>query len=308
MELRRRIVVELCPNIVESGPSKLVSELKYVLESKSVIRKIGHEWFARVEKSRFVFSEKPTHEYLRRIMEQPQDMKRHMAAINDLRNKIRSVSRGLNPYRQLTVAKPQPKCDFCHGTKWKDTGIEFVCANGHCASTRTKFETGLDFRNIKERSSGQGDPNSSNWHTLDPLLCDAANRQTVVSIAPGFTAKGKRMSSRNLNAWNKRMYKSDIDEIERQIINAKQTIDDLGDDLHLTKSVKSKAYVTFCKFIRSKGQLPRENEIIAACLIESLPAIPKQFPKKKKRSLTPYNDSKKKRLKFMTFKRSSKSI
>tara|TARA_B100000963_G_C22599505_1_gene659556 strand:- start:97 stop:1020 length:924 start_codon:yes stop_codon:yes gene_type:complete len=304
MELRRRIVLELCPDIVESGPSKLVLELQCVLSNKSVIRKIGHEWHARVKDLRFVFSEKPTHEYLRRIMEQPQDMKRHMAAINDLRNKIRSVSRGLNPFRQLAIAKPEPKCKYCGGTEWKDTGIEFVCANGHCASTRTKFETGLDFRNIKERSSSEGDPNSSNWHTLDPLLSDAANRQTVVSTAAGFTAKGKRMSSRNLNAWNKRMYKKDIEKVERQIINAKQTIDDLGDDLHLTKSVKDKAYFTFCKFIRSKGYLPRENDIVAACLIESLPEIPRQYPKMKKRPSTPYNDSKQKRLKFIKFARS----
>lgn len=300
MELRRRIVLKLCPDIVESGPSILVTELKYVLSNKSVIRKVGHEWHAKVKKMRFVFAEKPTAEYLRRIMEQPQDMKRHMAAINDLRTKIRNISRGINIYRQLTVTKPDPKCKYCGCTEWKDTGKEFVCANGRCATVRTKYEQGLDFRNIKERSSSEGDPNSSNWHTLDPLLSDAANRQTVVGIAPGVTAEGKRMSCRNLNAWNKRMYK-DIDEIERQIIRAKEVIDDIGDDLHLSTSVKNKAYLTFVKFIRSKGDLPRENEILAACLIESLPAIPKQYPKKKKRRLTPYNDTKKKRLKMMDY-------
>ena len=308
MELRRHIILELCPDIVESGPSKLVSELKYVINNKSVIRKIGHEWHAKVKNFRFVFAEKPTFDYLRKVTQQPHDMSRHLAAIDDLRLKIKACSKGCNPYRQLTVAKPQRKCDYCHGTKWKDTGIEFVCANGHCAATRTKYEQGLDFRNIKERSSGEGDPNSSNWHTLDPLLSDAANRQTVVSTAAGFTAKGKRMSSRNLNAWNKRMYKKEIDEIERQIINAKQLFDDIGDDLCLNASVKRNAYVLFCTFLRAKGNLPRENEIIAACLIESLPAIPRQYPKKKKRPSTPYNDSKKKRLKFITFKRSSKSI
>ena len=309
MELRRFIILELCPNIVESGASKLIAELKYVLSNKSVIRKIGHEWHARVGKLRFVFAEKPTSEYLRKVMQQPQDMRRQLAAVHDLRIKIKAISRGCNPYRRLTVAKPDPKCKHCHGTKWKDTGIEFVCANGHCASTRQKYEQGLDFRNIKERSGSEGDPNSSNWHTLDPLLSDAANRQTVVGVAPGaMDNKGKRMSSRNLNAWNKRMYK-DVDDIERQIISAKQVFDDIGDDLHLNASVKNKAYIMFCTFLRAKGNLPRQNEVIAACLIEALPGIPKVYPKKKKRRLTPYNDTKKKRLKFMTFKRpASKSI
>ncbi len=241
-------------------------------------------------------------------------MKRHLAAINDLRMKIKAISRGFNPFRQLTVTKPDPICQnkSCKGsgkaTVWINYNTHFVC--DACSCVRTKYEQGLDQRNIKEREQLQGDANSSNYHTLDPLLSDSVNRQTVIGIAPGaMDKKGKRMSSRNINAWNRRMYKKDIDEIERQIIRAKELIENIGDDLFLNSSVKRKAYVTFCSFIRCKGDLPRENEVIAACLIESLPPIPKIYPKKKKRPSTPYNDSKQKRLKFMTFTRpASKSI
>lgn len=305
MDLRHLVVIEICPDIVKSEKSTLVSQLEYVLKNKSVIMKVGHKWHAKVGNRRFVFSEKPTKDYLLKSMK-PTDLKRHVAAVNDLRLKILSISQGFSPFRRVTHRETTPPCKRCGSQDYIDCGTHFTCANPRCAVTRTKYERGIDYRNIKERSQSEGDPNSSNWHTLDPLLSDNANRQTVVGIAAGTAAGAaagsKPISVRNLNAWNKRMYR-DVDEIDRQIIRAKEVIEDVCDDLSLNAVVKRRAFTMFCAFIRSKGDLPRENEVIAACLFEALPPKPKVYPKRKKRPLTPYNDTKQKRLKFMTFKR-----
>ena len=312
MDLKRKmIVLELCPDIVDTRVSKLVLDLEWVLGNKCIVRKIGHEWHVSGEGLRFVFSEKPTREYLNRVKGQENDFKRHFAAVNNLVTTVIEVSRNYNPFRQIGVAKADPKCKYCGGTEWKEISIQFVCANGHCASVRCKYEQGLDQRNIRERTQSQGDPNSSNYHQLDPLMSDASNRQTVIGVAPGVAAGAKAgakaMSVRNLNAWNKRMHKEIIDEIDRQKIRAKNVIEDICDDLALHPSIKRKAFVMFCKFIHANGSLPREKEIIAACLFYALPPNPKIYPKKKKRPLTPYNDTRHKRLKFMTFPKAERA-
>lgn len=301
-EKRRSIVLNLCPDIVDTPVSKLVSELQYVLANKCTIRKIGPEWHASAEELRFVFSEKPTREYLRRVIDQPHDLRRHFAAVNNLVKTVLGVSRNYNPYRQIAVVRPEPKCANCKGTEWKETPEHFVCANGHCAIVRTKYEQGLDHRNIKARSQAQGDPNSSNFHTLDPLMSDAANRQTVIRVAPGVAAGAKPgdkpKSVRNLNAWNKRLYK-DIEEIDRQKVRAKSVIEHNCSDLN--SSIQRKAYALFVKFIHANGSLPRENEIIAACLFYALPPTPKIYPPKRESPSTPYNDTRQKRLKMMDY-------
>jgi len=312
MDLKRRLIVlSLCPEIVDTPVSKVVTELQLVLGNKCTIRKIGHEWHASGEDLRCVFSEEPTREYLRRVMNQPHDLRRHFAAVNNLVKTVVEVSRNCNPNRQVALTRREVKCKYCGGTEWKETPEHFVCANGHCATVRTKYEQGLDYRNIKERSQAQGDSNSSNYHTIDPLMSDAANRQTVVSVAPGVAAGAKPgdgpISVRNLNSWNKRMHKKDIPEIDRQKVRAKVVIEDLCDDLALHPLVKRKAFDMFCKFVHANASLPRENDIIAACLFYALPPKPKIYPKKKKRALTPYNDTRKKRLKFMTFPRSGRA-
>jgi len=295
------IILDLCPDIVSNPVTRLIREIRCVLESGSEVHKIGLEWHSMVGERRFVFKKNPSAEYLQELIDLPKDLDRHIEAVNHLRRNISKVSGNFNPYRQLAVVKPDPPCKACGKNDYIDCGTHFTCKS--CAVTRTKYERGLDFRNIKERTQAEGS-NSSNWHTLDPLLSDASNRQTVIGVAPGV-AKGakpgdKPVSVRNMNAWNKRLY-NNKSEIDNQIVKAKICIEDLCDDLGLHAAVASKAHLTFCKFIRHMRKMPRENEVIAACMFEALPPEPKIYRKRKKRYLTPYNDTKKKRLRFTKF-------
>ena len=295
-EKKIRIIQELCPNIVEISVSSLVSKLNYVLDSKFAIRRVGPEWFAQGEDCVVVFSEKPTREYLKRLVEQPADYLRHIMAVEDLQKRISAVASDCNPFRQVAIAKPDPLCKHCGNTDYIDCTTHYTCRI--CATVRTKIERGLDYRNIKARSQAQGDLNSSNYHTLNPLLSDGANRQTVVSVAPGENPA----DIRSLTVANKRMNKIEMSEADQQKIRAKEKIDDIRDDLALHAAVAKKAFGLFCKFVCSQEKLPRENEIIAACLFEALPDKPKIYPKRKKRSSeVPYNDSKQKRLRFTSF-------
>ena len=304
-ERQRRIVLRLCPDIVEMSGSKVEADLQYVLSVKCTFKYMGEKWHARVGKSHFVFSEEPTREYLKRVMEEPKDLTRHIAKVNELRENILDVSCNCNPFRQVAVPRPDPICrnKRCKATEWIETAVEFVCAK--CGTVRTKYEQGLDFRNLKQRSQEQGDANSSNHHTIDPLFSDAVNRQTVVRVAAGVAAGAKPgdkpISVRNMQAVNKRMHHEEIGEIENQITRAKLTIEGVCDYLTLHPSTEKKAFFLFCAFIRANGSLPRENEVIAACLFDALPDDPKIYPKRKRRYLTPYNDTKKKRLKFMDY-------
>ena len=310
MDHRHLIVLELCPNIVNDPECKIIDELRWVLSNESVITPCGNEWHARVGKSRFIFKKEPTDEYLSFLINKPRDLSRQIAAVNVLRKMIVSSSRGVEACRQVTVKETKPRCKGCFGTEFIDCVTHFTCRNGTCAVVRRKVEQGLDYRNIKERSQSTGDRNTSNYHTLDPMVSDALNRQTVVAVAPGVAAGAKdgakAMSVRNLNAWNKRLWRdaslSDhITAQDVQYVRAKRTIEDISEDLFLGSATPKKALSLFSRFLRSRVKLPREQETIAACLFEALPPKPKIYPPKKKRKLTPYNDTRQKRLRRMTF-------
>lgn len=283
--------------------------MEFVLENKSTIRKIGHEWHATVQDAhftRFVFNKNPTSEYLRELKNRPFDLRRHVAAVEELRKRILRVSRLCNPFRQVRVVKPEPPCQGCKSTtdyRWCEHQI--VCIK--CGTVRRKIELGVDYRNIKERSEIEGDRNTVNYHTLDPLLSDAMNRQTLISTAPSKHGE-QEMSSRNLNSYQKRLWRDErlphhITEKDDQIIRAKNIIGEICEDLFLDKSTQNRALTMFCRFVRSRLDLPRVKEVIAACLFEALPPPPKIYPKRKKRQLTPYNDTKKKPLKLMKIKK-----
>ena len=308
MDNRNLIVLELCPDIVEGPECGLIADLQYVLANKAVIKKVGNEWHARVGKSRFVFKNEPTEEHLRMLLGKPRDLSRHIAAVNDLRKRILYASRCVRLTNQFRIPETQMTCGHCKGKDFAEYDTHYSCKR--CGVTKTKYEQGLDYRNIKERSQSTGDMNTSNYHTLDPMISNAANRQTVIGVAPGERAGAKKgakpISVRNLNAWNKRLWrdtksKDHITEKDEQYIRAKRIIEDLCEDLFLGSAIPKRALGLFGRFLYSREKLPRENETIAACLFEALPPKPKIYPKKKKRETGPYNDTRQKRLRRMTF-------
>ena len=115
------------------------------------------------------------------------------------------------------------------------------------------------------------------------------------------------MSAERLDELNKSMHSKLFKNTYRedlQIFGARQKMEDVCAELMLGNSVVNQAHVMFCKFRRVMQTLPREEDMIAACLFHSLPKeeVKVEYKPRPKRKLTPWNDSKKKRLKMMDFK------
>ena len=194
----------------------------------------------------------------------PRDLSRHVAAVDDLRKKILYASRGVQLVNQFVIPEKKMVCENCKGKDFAEYAGHYSCKN--CGVTRQKYAQGLDYRNIKERSQSTGDLNTSNFHTLNPMVSNALNRQTVVGVAPGVAAGAKPgdkpISVRNLNAWNKRLWRNaknedHITEKDDQYVRAKTIIEDLCEDLFLGSAIPKRALGMFARFLYSREK-PRE--------------------------------------------------
>ena len=85
-------------------------------------------------------------------------------------------------------------------------------------------------------------------------------------------------------------YREDI-----QILEVRRKMEDICAELMLGDGIVNEAHVMFCKFRRVMKTLPREGDMIAACLFHSLPKeeVKIVYKPRQKRKLTPWNDSKK---------------
>ena len=308
--MQESIVAEFCPAIVETKMMKTLRDMRYVLEDESNIKvtRVDGKFecvFKDGSRKKMVFDQKPSIPYYNELFDKPRDWSRHIAAVEKLRRQIVAVSYDCNPFRTLSAKAPDPPCKSCGENVYIDCGTHYTCKN--CAVTRTKYEMGLDYRNIKERSQEQGDLNSCNWHTLDPLYSHQFNHQTTVGTASGEINK-KAMSAERLNDLTKTMHSKLFKDVYRedvQIFGVRQKMEDICAELMLGDRVVNEAHVMFCKFRRVMKTLPREGDMIAACLFHSLPKeeVKIEYKPRQKRKLTPWNDSKKKRLKMMDLKK-----
>ena len=121
------------------------------------------------------------------------------------------------------------------------------------------------------------------------------------------------MCAERLDELNKTMHSEMFKDTYRedvQIFGVRQKMEDVCAELMLGNSVVNEAHVMFCKFRRVMETLPREEDMIAACLFHALPEeeVRVKYVPRKKRKLTPWNDSKKKRLKMMDLKKPIKRM
>ena len=225
----------------------------------------------RGKKKTHSFKEKPTEDYLRRLQERSKS--EHLQKCLDrLKEHAAKIKAGALPQAaRLGVLQPEPKCKHCGGNEWV-MNQRFACAK--CGMEgRAIHPTGFDHRNMP-REDGH-DPSQNNGFVHDHDLSDAANRATIVHRAPPNARKsGAPMATRPFQAIqlaNRRL--NPRSRADNQIISTEHAMEDFCSTNQLPPIIAKKAHAMFKTFVKDNDHLPREDETIAACLLNCLPRV-----------------------------------
>ena len=307
--IKEFVVSELCPNIVESEKKMRIADLSAFLNANEAeVRKHNNKYICMFDDCQVSFDEEPTAELLEKYMNEPDDLSRQVEAVEDLVREIIAKSEKTNPYNQVKTCHSKtkmvggkvvvsfdyhefPPCKNCKGRDYINCTTHWTCRK--CACVRNKIHEGVAYREMRDR---QVDMNGRSME-INPLYSESFNRQTDVLFWNG-TKVTREMEK--LRTTNQRMNGSRRDT---QLFAARETIEDICDRLRLRDGVVRKAHTLFCKHRKSVNVLRSENAVIAACIFHSLPEEAKIFARKKKRPLSPWRDSKKRRLKIMDLKK-----
>lgn len=324
--IKTYVVRDLCPDIVQSEKKMRIAELKAFLGAKDKeVRKHNNKFVCTFNKTQVTFDEEPTQDLLEKYLHMPEDFTRQVLAVEDLKRQIVTKSVNTYPYRQIktfsskTTVVPQPDklvngvfqkqdpvvhhkvdrhefpaCKNCGGRDYIDCVIHYTCKN--CAVVRDKIHEGIAYREMRDRET---DMNGRSME-INTLYSDSFSRKTQI-VLPKMTPQLQHLQICNdrLQMFNERLNGSRCDT---QIFTAREKIDEICSTLRLSDSIVNKAHVLFCKHRRTVSVLRSENATIAACIFYALPEQVKPF-KRKKKELTPWNDSKKRRLKIMNLKK-----
>ncbi len=311
------IVSTLCPNIVESEKKMRIDELSAFLEAdETEVRKHNNKFICMFNDTQVCFDEEPTVQLLEKYKVMPDDFSRQIEAVEDLVKEITFKSEATNPFRNtaccrttttvtekpdkyingIRVKQPQsvsvsldhhehPPCVNCRGRDYINCTTHWTCRR--CAVVRKKIHEGVAYREMRDR---EVDMNGRSME-INTLYSDSFNRQTDI-ILPKKTREWERLQRTNdrLNGSKK----------DSQIYGARVIIEDICSPLQLGESVIRKAHILFCKHRKTVSVLRSEMACLAACLFYSLPKKVKVYRKKKK-ILTPWVDSKKRKLKVIDF-------
>lgn len=288
--IKELVVEELCPDIVESEKNMRITELSAFLNAKEAqVRKHNNKYICIFDNNQVSFDEEPTTELLERYSKEPVDFSRQVAAVEHLLREIITKSEKTNPFREIRAGQEFPPCVNCKGTDYINCTTHWTCRK--CAVVRDKIHEGLAYREMRDR---EVDMNGRSMK-INTLYSDSFNRKTdVIWNGP----KSKEIE--RLRLTNERMNGSKCDT---QMYAVSERIQDVCDRLRLTDGVARKAHVLFCKHRKSVSVLRNEKAVIAACIFYSLPEEVKIFKRKQKRPLSPWRDSKKRRLKVMNLKK-----
>lgn len=316
--IKKVIVLDLCGDIMKREKEMRIEELSEFLNSPSAeVHKINGYYICNFGKKQARFEEEPTTDLLKKYIEMPVDVTRQIATVEDLQQEIVQNSESTNPFRLMkncriktrVVEQPDidkygnkykqqphvrhevdnhdhPACKRCGKHDYLDCNTHFTCK--FCATVRTKIHSGVAYREMRDRET---DMNGRSME-LNGLYSSSFNTKTKV-VLPKKTKEWEKLQ---LN--NDRLSGSPQDT---QIFAAKEAMYDVCGPLLLGESVVTKAHVLYCKHRKKEGVLRNEGAVIAACLFYALPKYVKY--KKIKRTLTPWNDTKKRKLKLMNIKK-----
>ena len=207
--------------------------------------------------------------------------------------RIRAKASGGSSVRSFAPKERTFKCKSCgHDEAYEETS-GWTCKK--CKLVQDKVHEGKEWRDIRER----GDLNHCGMqHNIH--MSTKYNHNTFLSMRDH---KGKQVSGKFKKLPNLHMEKMvDLDTKDRHILEAKAAFTDMCDRVHYGANVKE-ALRLFTSFLNSVKRLEKKHLVHAACMFHTLKQPQGKPWKKVFRNKTKFNDSKKKRLKMMTFKR-----
>ena len=286
--IKQYVVRELCPDIVDSEKKMRIADLSAFLNAQEAeVRRHNNKYICIFNRTQVSFDEEPSAQLLEKYMQEPEDFSRQVAAVEDLVREVTAKSEKTNPYRNIRMYQEHPPCKNCKCTEYIDCTTRWTCKK--CAVVRKKIHEGVAYREMRDR---EVDMNGRSME-INTLYSDSFNRQTDVILSKK-TKEWEKLQTRN-----ERMNGSKLDT---QLFAAREKIEDVCAPLQLRDGVVRKAHLLFCKHRRTVEVLRNENAVIAACIFHSLPEEAKVY-RRKKRPLTPWVDSKKRRLKVMNLKK-----
>ena len=196
------------------------------------------------------------------------------------------------PIRTFVPEEQVFKCEACeHDEAWVYP-THSSCKK--CGVVKDKTHRGKEWRDIRER----GDMNTCGM-LHQTSMSQGYNYSTFISERD---KDGKRVPARFtkiIKRHKEKFVKKDTKD--QHILDAKRAFADVSDRVHYGANAKESTAL-FVRFLNSVEKLRNKNEVMAACMFHTLKK-PRKPWKKVFRNKTKFNDSKKKRLKMMTFKK-----
>ena len=200
------------------------------------------------------------------------------------------------PIRSFPHKEHAFKCKSCgHEEAYEDPNGS-TCKK--CSARYGKVELGKEHRDIAERTQKLGFDLNNCGMAYNPNMSEKYNLSAT--IMSERDAKGNKVSGfTQLAKVNRGM--AEMDTIDLQILRAREVFRDLNDRVH-GASIKE-ALDLFIRFRTAVPSLRNANIVHAACMFHTLKVPPKGkvWVRKVFYNKTKFNDSKRKRLKMMTF-------
>lgn len=215
-----------------------------------------------------------------------------VAIVDNVLSQIKMQASG-SSVRSFAVKEVKFKCKECgHDEAWIYPTHD-TCKK--CAVVQDKIHQGKAYRDIKDR---EGDLNGVGM-THDTMMSHGYNMTTVPKQ---HSDPQKRVPKSTIKKFTQLSVQKDTKD--RHILEARREFENISAKLHFNSTNKG-ALQLFARYLNSVERLTNKNVILAACFFHTL-RKPTGKVWVKKFSNSTYTTSKKRRLKFMTFKKSKK--
>ena len=189
------------------------------------------------------------------------------------------------------------KCKSCGHDEAYEEPSGWTCKK--CKVVQGKVHSGKEWRDIQERTREKGDLNHCGMQH-NTHMSTGYNLNTFLSQRDH---RGKQLSSKFKKLPELHMEKMvGMDTKDKHVLRAKAAFADICDRVHYGANV-NEAMKLFTRFLNSVKRLESSHIVHAACMFHTLKQPQGKAWKKVFRNKTKFNDSKKKRLKWVNLKR-----
>lgn len=214
--------------------------------------------------------------------------KSSIAEVDALLERIKEQAQHGQTARTSAIKEQAFKCE-CGGDEAVLYTTHTTCKA--CGLVQDLVHNGQEKRNFKDQPG-----RNTNGIAVDYIMSPEYNSKTYIAYTD---AQGKKVSAKLKKAADLQN-KTPLPTRDRHILKARDAFADCCDRVYFGANTRESMEL-FVQFITSVDALHRKDEVMAACMFHTLKVPTGPVWKKKWRKKTPFNTSKQRRLKFMTF-------